>query len=135
MDGGRDIGCFWIDKHNGGEGNYDHALAYCKSLSPNAWLAEIHDADTQEFIYNIVVAIGSDSWWLGATATHGKDLSTWKWDRTGLPLTYSPWRSNQPNDNNACGLMIYSYHDDGGEWWDAPKTDSRHALCQYISTE
>ncbi|KAL3864558.1 hypothetical protein ACJMK2_006230 [Sinanodonta woodiana] len=102
------------------------AWSICRAVG--GFLAEIHDAKENAYIYNQIQTLGIDHWWLG-----GADIEVegdWMWvnSRTMFDETYTNWRTGEPNSllkNENCLEMEIS-----GLWNDNSCTIPMHYICK-----
>ena len=109
------------------------SAARASAGSPRDWTqrapraaASISSAGEQDFIYYLL-GDDSDTRWIGLSdkATEG----TFAWS-SGEPVTYTKWRSGEPNNaSNAEDCAEYRYSD--GNWNDNNCSNSRLFVCEF----
>ena len=147
MDGGN-IGCYYVAK-TASSMSYFGAQKYCKSLDRRAHLVEVRSKDIQTFIeslkdFHYFFLGGSDRSKVCIPSLMISDkiiiiqiivfqVGHWVWESSGVPFTYTNWRSGEPN--NSGGNEDCVYIDMGSKGWNdyncASSWDTK-PLCQIL---
>merc|ERR1719215_1960357 len=95
--------------------NWNDARSACQVLLGD--LASINSEEEWQFVKGILTSSGVTSGvWLGASDSTTED--TWVWT-DGSPVTYTDWRSSQPNHDGNC---LFTYIGWNWQWGDYPCT-------------
>ena len=128
--------------------SYSDAKKFCKSLDNRAHLVEIRSQEIQNFDESLDLS-SNGVWWMGATHQEKvkfliktyKYISLtlslsfhlqeghWVWENSGIPLTFTNWKSGGDDRNENCG-EIYKH----GIWNDilCDRSDRDKPLCQIL---
>ncbi|RYE82990.1 MAG: hypothetical protein EOO75_19905 [Myxococcales bacterium] len=117
------VDSYYLDDY-GLVGSWDDTEAYC--VTAGGHLASISSSGEQEFLFYL---LGSDSTarWIGLSDKAVEGTFAWS---SGEPVTYTKWRSGEPNNSsNAEDCAEYRYSD--GNWNDNNCSVSRLFVCEF----
>lgn len=101
--------------------NFFNAEMFCRTQQSS--LVDIGDAEEDKWIKKISNELSSDVW---ISATDLAQAGEWKWLSTGLPLTFTNWYHNQPEQNNEhCAASTKL------KWHDVPCSYRLVSVCKY----
>ncbi len=102
---------------------WDSAMNFASQIGGHG--ATIHSEAENEFVYELAVFC-CNGIWLGGVGRDGEctDREAYEWI-TGEPMTFSAWRSDEPNGWPGSSSCAISYHPDypgDPRWNDMPRT-------------
>merc|ERR1719203_2300146 len=80
---------------------WSESIEYCHTL--DAYLAEVHDGETQSFLENHASKFSKTSWWLGASDQTKE--GQWVWTRNDNQVEYTKWDIGEPNNGGIIGIF------------------------------
>merc|ERR1712194_104874 len=81
--------------------SWSESIEYCHTL--DAYLAEVHDGETQTFLENHASEFSKTSWWLGASDQTKE--GQWVWSRNDNQVDYTKWDIGEPNNGGIIGIF------------------------------
>jgi len=92
--------CFYFAGDEGRK-TWSESIEYCHTL--DAYLAEVHDKETQTFLENYASEFSKTSWWLGASDQTKE--GQWVWTRNDNQVDYTKWDIGEPNNGGIIGIF------------------------------
>ncbi|XP_069024914.1 CD209 antigen-like protein C [Embiotoca jacksoni] len=119
--------CYFISRNTQ---NWPGSKLYCESQG--AYLAIIHTAAEQQFLWDLLPRGHWNAFWFGITDGHTEDQ--WKWV-DGTPLVGGFWEVGEPNNhiNEDCGYIVKTRMLERvaiRSWYDAPCTMYWPFICE-----
>ncbi len=99
------------------------ARLQCQFLSGD--LARIDDSATNGILSSLVPSAFPEAWLLGTDAS---SEGSWNWD--GQAMTYTNWRSGEPNNGNGVENCLMLMSNQGGTWDDRNCNEQLGYICQ-----
>ncbi|XP_041666073.1 macrophage mannose receptor 1 [Cheilinus undulatus] len=114
--------CYWMEV---GGRTWTEAKAFCEDQ--DAFLAHIGDIYEQAH-FTVALTGQTGMWWIGLHAAGQGGGVDYIWDN-GLPLTFTHWDRDQPDDGDgSCVAMTTGAV--GGFWDDKPCTEKYSFICE-----
>ncbi|XP_034561432.1 CD209 antigen isoform X2 [Notolabrus celidotus] len=119
--------CYFISRNTK---SWPESKSYCESQG--AYLAIIHTAEEQTFVWNLLTRGHWRAYWFGIT--DGDTEDHWKWV-DGTPLVGGFWEDGEPNNhiNEDCGYIVKTQVMERvaiRSWYDAPCTMFWPFICE-----
>lgn len=104
--------------------NWDAARVACEALGSDHHLATVADADEGQLVATLA---GNGQVWIAGSDAGNE--GNWVW-YNGEPLSYTNWRSGEPNDGGSGEDCMVLEGDRGGSWDDRSCGDSYRFVCE-----
>ncbi|KAK7476918.1 hypothetical protein BaRGS_00031857 [Batillaria attramentaria] len=104
--------------------NWVDAQKACKDMYPEANLVEIGDSGENSFLKGKLQALNFDQTWTGANDAF--EEGTFRWIGSFDPLTFTSWKSGEPNDSHN--------DEDCGTIWKAAGYKWNDGICATLMT-
>lgn len=119
--------CYFISRTTR---DWPESQSYCQSKG--AYLAIIHTAEEQTFLWDLLPRGHWNAFWFGISDEHTEDQ--WKWV-DGTPLVGGFWEVGEPNNhiNEDCGYIVKTQALERvaiRSWYDAPCTMYWPFICE-----
>lgn len=119
--------CYFISRNSR---DWPESKSYCESQG--GYLAIIHTAEEQTFLWNLLPRGHWNAYWFGITDEHTEDH--WKWV-DGTPLVGGFWEVGEPNNHidEDCGYIVKTQVLERvaiRSWYDAPCTMYWPFICE-----
>eukprot|EP00964_Phaeocystis_antarctica_P051995 scaffold30402_cov43-Phaeocystis_antarctica.AAC.1 len=94
-------------------------------LAANMQLASVQSAEQNALL--LATAAGNEVW-IGGTDAASEDA--WVWSPSNAPLSYTNWKSGEPNDHGSGEDCLLFNYGGPGKWNDGTCADNRKYVCQ-----
>ncbi|XP_028298677.1 asialoglycoprotein receptor 1-like [Gouania willdenowi] len=119
--------CYFVSRNTR---DWPESKSYCESKG--AYLAMIHTAEEQKFVWDLLPRGHWNAFWFGITDEHTEDQ--WKWV-DGSPLVGGFWEEGEPNNHidEDCGYIVKTRVLERvaiRSWYDAPCSMYWRFICE-----